>query len=358
MENMKKVLIYSPAHDNVWGGGQIYIEQLCSFMNKKGIETYILSSLPQSFNCPTKQMPIAHPKSKRFIHVFGLARQYKKQGFNDVILNDLASLWLAPIFKAFRFRVFSLLLINLQRKIDNPLGHSPVEHFLLRLAARYCDGIFSVDKHNQKVFGEKNVKFVGNFVPDWFFQQEKHCLKKTYDFVMIARFAKQKNIPLFLTLLEQLNGREGNDYTALIVGDGPEKNLIDTTIHQKGLQQNVFLNAWVSREDLASIYDMGKCFVISSLHEGFATTLIEAHARGLPAIVTKSAGFCSEFIEGYGEKTGLVFKKADVYNDNFLSEVEKLLKNFDTYESSCKNKSQVFSEDNVFGPICNAIVEE
>ena len=49
-------------------------------------------------------------------------------------------------------------------------------------------------------------------------------------------------------------------------------------------------------------------FCYQQSHEGFATTLLEAHARGIPAIVTKSSGFCGEFVDGYNDVTGMVFE--------------------------------------------------
>ena len=61
------------------------------------------------------------------------------------------------------------------------------------------------------------------------------------------------------------------------------------------------MQEWVERKNLPEIYDLGKCFIISSQHEGFATTFLEAHARGLPTIVTRSSGFCGEFVEGYDD---------------------------------------------------------
>ncbi|BAF72482.1 glycosyltransferase family 4 protein [Sulfurovum sp. NBC37-1] len=352
---MTKVLIYSPTHTNVWGGGQIYIEQLCRYMNEKGVETYILSSNPDSFNVPTLPMPIAHPKWRRFTSAFGLAKHYKGEGFNTIILNDLASLWLAPIFKLYGYRVISLLLNYLQRRSENPLGHSEVEYRLLKWSAYFCDNMFSVDKNNQKIFGKDRVVFVGNYVPDWFWDiPEKVNTKDKYDFLLLARFAKQKNIPLFLEILHNSH-KLGKKYSALIVGDGPERENILDMIEKYGLKDSITIEGWVSREELPNVYDRGKCFVISSLHEGFATTLLESHARGLPAIVTKSSGFCGEFVEGYGASTGFVFEPDDLKRDSFYNKVSKLIAEYESYGEKCRKKAKVFTEENVLGEILNTV---
>jgi glycosyltransferase involved in cell wall biosynthesis len=353
---MAKVLIYSPTHTNVWGGGQIYIEQLCRYMNEKRVETYILSSNPYSFSVPTLTMPIAHPKWRRFRSAFGLAKLYKGKGFDTIILNDLPSLWLAPVFKLYGYRVISLLHLYLRRRTGGSLGHSKTEYYLLKYSAFFCDRIFSVNKNNREVFGEK-VEFIGNYVPGWFLSAPGKEAKKRYDFILIARFSLEKNIPLFLELLERLNRYTEKDYTALLVGKGPEQEYIERFIKEKGLEDVVALQGWVERKELPSVYDQGKCFVISSYHEGFATTLLEAHARGLPAIVTRSSGFCGEFVEGYGSTTGLVFTPEQLDDTVFYDRVIDLVEHYTDYEKACREKAKVFSEEKVLGPILEAVME-
>lgn len=348
-----KIIIYSPSHD-IWGGGQIYIEQLCNYMNDKGMETYILSSEPETFNCPAKRMENVLSKKKRFFSAIEIAKQYKKEGFTNIVLNDLSSLWLAPIFKMYGFNVISLLHLYLQKRSENPLGHSLLEYYLLKFSVRFCDSIFSVNKNNQKVFGTDKVQFIGNYVPDWFFEVPKQIGMKKYDFILIARLSKQKNIPLFLELLSGVNDQLDRIYNALIVGEGAEKEYIENIILEKGLEKSVQMHNWVERKELPSVYDLGKCFVISSHHEGFATTLLEAHARGLPAIVTKSSGFCGEFVEGYNAKTGLVFEAEDLEEDTFYEAAKNLVVHYNEYEEKCLEKAKIFSEKNVLDPILQA----
>ena len=118
-----KVLIYSPSH-GIWGGGQIYIEQLCNYMNQHSVESYILTSEPKTFDCAAKKMDNVLSKKKRLFSAIDIAKKYKKEGFRTIILNDLSSLWLAPIFKMYGYNVISLLHLYLQKRTENPLGHS------------------------------------------------------------------------------------------------------------------------------------------------------------------------------------------------------------------------------------------
>lgn len=354
MIEKNKTLIYSSSSD-IWGGGQIYIEQLCNYMNQNKVETYILTSEPETFDCPTKKMESVRSKKKRLLSSIEIAKKYKKEGFKTIILNDLSSLWLAPVFKMYGYNVVSLLHLYLQKRSDNPLGHGTVEYYLLKFSSKFCEIIFSVNKNNQEVFGKDKVQFIGNYVPDWFFEVPKHSDAKKYDFIMVARLAKQKNVPLFLGLLENMNHKLDREYSALIVGEGPEKKDIEEIIIKKGLQESVEIQDWVDRKELPSVYDLGKCFVISSLHEGFATTLLEAHARGIPAIVTKSSGFCGEFVDGYNDVSGIVFEPEDLEDDAFYKGLAGLIEHYNEYEEKCLLKAKIFSEKNVLEPILEAV---
>jgi len=331
---MKKVLIYSPS-SKIWGGGQIYIKQLCDYMNQHDIETYIVTSEPKAFDCQTKEMENVLSKKKRLFSSIKIAKKFKKEGFKTIILNDLSSLWLAPIFRMYGYKVVSLLHLYLQKRTEHQLGHSLSEYYLLKFTSLFCTTIFSVNKNNQEVFGKSKVKFIGNYVPDWFFKVPKHQDAKKYDFILIARLSKEKNIPLFLELLKNINNELNKNYNALIVGEGPEKEDIVDIIAKKGLEKNVQILDWVERKKLPTVYDLGKCFVISSHHEGFATTLLEAHARGIPALVTRSAGFCGEFIEGYNNVTGMVFDPVDLTQEIFYKELSELVDHSEEYYKPC-----------------------
>jgi glycosyltransferase involved in cell wall biosynthesis len=186
-----------------------------------------------------------------------------KKGFGTIILNDLSSLWLAPVFRQYGYHVLSLLHLYLQTRDENPLGHSRFEYYLLKWSAKFCDEIFSVNKNNRDIFGTR-VKFIGNYVPDWFMDAPKTA-EKQYDFILIARLAKQKNIPLFLQILGRLNEESSKSFNALIVGEGEEQSHIEQLVESYGLSQNVTMQNWAAREELPGIYDLGKCFVISSL---------------------------------------------------------------------------------------------
>ena len=197
------------------------------------------------------------------------------------------------------------------------------------------------------------MEFVGNFISPWFFSPPIQT--KKYDIAVISRLSREKNIPLFIQLVAKLNTISQTPIKALILGKGEELETIRNKIQALNLQDNIELRDWADRKDLPAIYDSIKCFAITSHHEGFATTLLEAHARGVPAIATKSAGFCAEFLEGFGSKTGLSFTPEDVDNLDFQHNVLKLIDNNPAYYKVCIAKAQNFNEEQVLGSITRGI---
>jgi len=345
------ICIYSSS-ENIWGGGQIYIENLCRYMNEKGLTTAIVTSEPDTFSCPTIKMNSVASKAKRLLSSLTLTKTLKRSGIKVIVLNDLGSLWLAPMFKLQGFKVVSLLHLYLQKKNAVGLGHSNIEYHLLKFSSRFCNKIFSVNKENLQAFPVK-VDFVGNFISPWFFGEYK--VTKKYDLGIISRLSKQKNIPLFIDLIRRLNARSDKPINALILGRGEEKENIISAIKTAGIADSIDLRDWADRKDLPAIYDSIKCFAITSYHEGFATTLLEAHARGVPAITTKSAGFCAEFVEGYGGATGISFTPEDVESSDFQQSVLSLIDQADSYFNTCVSKATLFSEDEVLGEISSGI---
>lgn len=351
MMNDLEVCVYSPS-ENIWGGGQVYIEYLCKYMNNKGLSTVIATSEPESFNCPTMKMESVISKKARLLNSYSFAKKLKKSNIKVIVLNDLSSLWLAPIFKSYGIKVVALLHIYLQKINNAGLGYTSFEYKLLRFSSLFCDKIFSVNKENVDTFPVR-VDFVGNFISPWFFSDCKAA--KKYDIGIISRLSREKNIPLFIDLIERLNSQRTEPIKALILGRGEERSNIVKAIEQAGLEDSIVLQDWVDRSELPSIYDIIKCFAITSYHEGFATTLLEAHARGVPAITTKSAGFCAEFVEGFGEATGVSFIPEDIESTKFQQSVLSLIDNADSYYDACIDKAKLFNEDKVLGKIAKDI---
>lgn len=345
----RRTVILDTSH-NLWGGSHIFIDQLCNYLNTNNIDTYIASSDIVNYQSKIIQIPIIMNKLGRIYSLPKIIKLFNDKDIDTVILNDLSAIWLTPFFRVSGFKVIGLLHLFLQKKSHNVLSHSLFEFNLIRLSALSCNKLFSVGKENLEVFKNYDIEMIGNFASDFFFNKTT-ILRKKYDFLIVARLSKQKDIPYFIKFLYGLNKYSNKKNNLLIVGRGPEESEINLTIHKYNMSDCVEITGWASRDELCSIYDMAKCFVISSLHEGFATTILESHARGLPALVSSTSGFCVDFVE-QKPLTGIVFNK-ELYLHDYYKNIIGLINNYDKYSKQCIRKSQAYNKHRTFKPILN-----
>lgn len=128
--------------------------------------------------------------------------------------------------------------------------------------------------------------------------------------VNVARFVAQKNHHLLIEAFERVVNMaktERINVELWLIGDGPLRESIENLVKEKGLNKQVkFLG---TRTDVSKILNQCDIFVLSSDYEGFAITLIEALACGLPAVAT-SVGVIPEVLEN--GKTGFFVPPGDV----------------------------------------------
>jgi glycosyltransferase involved in cell wall biosynthesis len=102
----------------------------------------------------------------------------------------------------------------------------------------------------------------------------------------------------------------------VIVGDGSERQHIESTIRELGLEQSVVLMPW--QKDLASIQASVDIFLLTSQYEGYGLTLVEAALVNCP-IVTTDVGIVGDIL--INEKSALVSPVGDA-----LSIAERLVR--------------------------------
>jgi glycosyltransferase involved in cell wall biosynthesis len=94
----------------------------------------------------------------------------------------------------------------------------------------------------------------------------------------------------------------------LLVGDGPERPVLEARIASRGLGKTVFLLG--TRFDVPAILSRVHAACLPSRGEGFANALIEAMAAGLPAVAT-GVGGNGELVED--GVTGFVVPSGDAH---------------------------------------------
>ena len=82
-----------------------------------------------------------------------------------------------------------------------------------------------------------------------------------------------------------------------IVGDGSEMAALQTKAKALG---NVTFHGWVEHSELNSFYDAADIFVLPSVRECGGAVILEAMARGVPAIATRWGGPVDYIADGTG----------------------------------------------------------
>ncbi|HWK12231.1 MAG TPA: glycosyltransferase, partial [Vicinamibacterales bacterium] len=124
--------------------------------------------------------------------------------------------------------------------------------------------------------------------------------------VIVANLIQYKGHEYFLRAWKDVLG-EFAGAAALLVGEGPERPVLEGLAQQLGVADSVQLLG--SRRDVAALLSTADVYVQPSLQEGYSNAILEAMAAGLPVIATAVGGNTEAVTDG---ATGLLVPPADV----------------------------------------------
>lgn len=202
--------------------------------------------------------------------------------------------------------------------------------FLKLAAYRLAKGIVFLTKHDAQVvkaiLPHSNICVIENINPYAgceyvdFSQRQNRVLA-------IGRLTYQKNFQRLVRIWRKINSA---GWSLTIVGDGPEKTLIEQEIRLAQLQ-NVTVQAATPAID--DVYNCAKIYVMTSRYEGLPMVLIEAQGFGLPAIAFDCKTGPAEII--IDQSTGYV---VDYDNDDaFVLRLQGLIDDHNALETMSHN---------------------
>lgn len=106
-------------------------------------------------------------------------------------------------------------------------------------------------------------------------------------FVTCGRLVTEKAIDTLIAAFAGLR-RGGVSAKLIIGGDGPLKDELQQLGRRSGVDEHIEWAGWVS--DVEAFLARGDVFVLSSRSESFGIVLLEAMARGIPIITTRTKG--------------------------------------------------------------------
>ncbi|MGY3765895.1 glycosyltransferase [Vagococcus vulneris] len=169
------------------------------------------------------------------------------------------------------------------------------------------------------------VVLLNNFVdvPDEFYSTDRKM--KRFDFIFVGRLEKEKNPMGFVDFVQQMNNY-GN-FSAAIVGDGTEKNTIESYIKKYHLDIKLFgfqKNPYV-------LMSKSNFLVNTSEREGFGLVIIEAMQMGVPVISGSNIGGVSTYFNA-SNHINIEFPE-----ESFAKKIKNIINNDNLYGSLSKN---------------------
>lgn len=135
----------------------------------------------------------------------------------------------------------------------------------------------------------------------------------------VGRLVKRKGVAWFV---ENVFTKLDNNYIYLVVGDGPERDIIIEKILNYNLNNRVFLTGKVSERLVKICYNLSSVLIMPNIKveddiEGFGIVAIEAGSSGLPVIASNIEGIKDAVIN---KKTGYLVKEKNV--NSFIKKIK------------------------------------
>ena len=125
--------------------------------------------------------------------------------------------------------------------------------------------------------------------------------------LFVGRFVKVKDLPSLLEAAS-LVVKEQRDTVFVLIGDGEERSTVEELSRRYQLQDNVVLPGGISADRMPGYFAACDLFVMSSLYEGKARTLVEAACAGKPIVSTAVSGADEVVTDG---ETGFIVPVRD-----------------------------------------------
>ena len=173
------------------------------------------------------------------------------------------------------------------------------------------DALISVSEtlreHLKRHFNiDSNV--VHNLVSSDFFSLPlQHRQKNKITLISVGRLDFLKGYDVLVSALSLVRYPRDN-WHAIIVGDGPEKEKLKTLINSKGLNDNIKLIGSKQKDEIAQLLAESDVFIHPSRLENFSVAILEGLASGLPVI----ASDCGGIRECLNERNGVIFPVGEV----------------------------------------------
>ena len=142
--------------------------------------------------------------------------------------------------------------------------------------------------------------------------------------ISVGRLSPEKNYEELINVFKQLCA-EDTEWTLNIVGDGVEKEQLNSLIEEYHLKNRVVLHGFRDKKYIEKLMYQSSIYVMTSLTESFGLVLIEAQSYGLPCIAYDCAQGAKEIIED--GVNGILIR--DYSRERMVNECQKMMQEYE-----------------------------
>ena len=113
----------------------------------------------------------------------------------------------------------------------------------------------------------------------------------------------------------------------ILVGDGPQKNKIESYIQNKKIN-NILLTGFINQSEIYKYYLISNCFVLSSFSETWGLAVNEAMNFGLPILTSDACGCAKDLVEPH--------LNGDLFAVGDIKKLSSLIEKYINDENLCK----------------------
>lgn len=188
-----------------------------------------------------------------------------------------------------------------------------------RIAAKWTSKIICVSEYDRalalryRIVPVEKLVVIHNGVADT-------SIKTTREekIISVGRLAYPKEFVLLLRAYKE----SGVAMRLEIIGDGPDRDMIEAEIARLDLRNRVTLRGPASQEEVREELAESSAFILISKHEGLPMTILEAMAAGLPVIASRVGGIPEEI----GSECGILV-------ENNVGDISNALKHISNEEA-------------------------
>ncbi len=212
---------------------------------------------------------------------------------------------------------------------------------LRRLLYPKAEGIISQTAYSKKfltsIIKHENIRIIPNPVKI----HETVCNNRKNIVLFIGRLVSTKRVDI---LLEVFSRSYYQNWELWIVGDGPQRAILEELSHDLKLNKSV--KFWGYQRDIDKFYQQAKIFAFTSISEGFPNALLEAMSWGLGCISFDCKSGPSDLIKD--SINGFLIPLLNT--DEFLIKLKQIQKDENLLNSLSKNaflSSRKYSIDKI-----------